>query len=168
MDSISVSQLGNYIRKVVSAQEGLRYVCVFGEVSSFKYTGPHAYFTLKDQDAAIPCCCFNGRKTYNPTKEGESVLCTGAVDYYVKTGRLSLIVNTIQPVGAGKLHVMLQALKEKLDKEGLFAEAHKKPIPRFARKICVENGRGNKRHRAHRAAGQRRHRHRRLRRARAG
>ena len=137
MDSISVSQLGNYIRKVVSAQEGLRYVCVFGEVSSFKYTGPHAYFTLKDQDAAIPCCCFNGRKTYNPTKEGESVLCTGSVDYYVKTGRLSLIVNTIQPVGAGKLHVLLQELKAKLEKEGLFDPAHKKPIPRFARRVCV-------------------------------
>ena len=137
MESISVSQLNGYIRKVVSAQDALRYVCVFGEVSSFKYTGPHAYFTLKDQDAAIACCCFNGKKTYNPTKEGESVLCTGAVDYYPKSGKLSLIVSTIQPVGAGKLHIMLRELKEKLDKEGLFDPAHKQPIPRFPRRVCV-------------------------------
>lgn len=137
MDSISVSQLNNYIRKVVGAQDVLRRVCVFGEVSSFKYSGPHAYFTLKDADAAISCSCFNGRKTYNPTKEGESVLCVGSVDYYVKGGRLSLVVDTIQPVGAGKLHVMLEALKAKLAKEGLFAVEHKKPIPPYCKRVCV-------------------------------
>lgn len=137
MDSISVSQLNGYIRKVIGAQEVLRYVSVFGEVSSFKYTGPNAYFTLKDQDAAIQCCCFNGRKTYNPTKEGESVLCTGSVDYYVKGGRLSFIVNTIQPVGAGKLHLMLEERKARLAAEGLFDNAHKKPIPPYPRRVCV-------------------------------
>lgn len=135
--SISVSQLNGYIRKVVSAEGALRNICVFGEVSSFKYTGPNAYFTLKDKDAAIQCCCFNGRKTYNPTKEGESVLCTGSVDYYVKGGRLSFIVNTIQPVGAGRLHLLLEQLKAKLTEEGLFSPAHKKPIPPFARRVCV-------------------------------
>ena len=136
MDNVSVSQLNAYIRKVLSAQEPLRNICVFGEVSSFKYTGPNAYFTLKDADAAISCCCFNGRKTYNPT-EGESVLVTGSVDYYAKGGRLSLVVSTIQPVGAGRMHVMLQELKAKLSKEGLFDPAHKKPIPPFCRRVCV-------------------------------
>ena len=135
--SISVSQLNGYIRRVVGAQDALRHICVFGEVSSFKYTGPNAYFTLKDQDAAIQCCCFNGRKTYNPTKAGESVLCVGSVDYYVKGGRLSFLVDTIQPVGAGKLHVLLEQLKKKLDQEGLFALEHKKAIPPFCRHVCV-------------------------------
>lgn len=137
MDSISVGQLNAYLRKVIQAQDGLRNVCVFGEVSGFKYSGAHAYFTLKDAEGAISCSLFNARKTYNPVKEGESVLCTGSIDYYAKTGRLSLIVNTMQPVGQGKLHVLLEQLKAKLQQEGLFDPAHKKAIPRFPAKVCV-------------------------------
>lgn len=134
---ISVSQLNNAIRLSLSREVSFRNVVVFGEVSSFKYTGPHAYFTLKDAEAAISCCCFNGRKTYNPTKEGESVLCVGSVDFYARTGRLSLIVNTIQPVGTGKVHQMLEERKRRLEAEGLFAPEHKKPIPPYCRKVCV-------------------------------
>lgn len=137
LKTISVSQLNNGIHRYLAAEPTLSAVCVYGEISAFKYTGPHAYFTLKDADAAIACCCFYGRKTYNPKQEGESVICTGKVDYYQRTGRLSLVVETIQPVGAGKLHVMLEQLKKKLEAEGLFATAHKKPIPRFCRRVCV-------------------------------
>ena len=137
MDSISVGQLNAYLRKVIAAQEVLRNICVYGEVSGFKYSGQHAYFTLKDADGAIQCSLFNARKTYNPSKEGESVLCVGTVDYYAKTGRLSLVVASIQPVGQGQLHILLQQLKQRLEQEGLFAEAHKKAIPRFCRRVCV-------------------------------
>ena len=73
-NSISVSQLNGFLRKVIQSQDVLHYVAVFGEVSGFKYSGAHAYFVLKDQDAAIQCSCFNARKTYNPSKEGEAVL----------------------------------------------------------------------------------------------
>ena len=137
MDNISVGQLNNYLRKVIAAQEALRNICVYGEISGFKYSGAHAYFTLKDAEGAISCSLFNARKTYNPIKEGESVLCVGSVDYYAKTGRLSLVVNTIQPVGQGQLHILLQQLKQRLEQEGLFAASHKKAIPRFCRRVCV-------------------------------
>ena len=136
-DSLSVSQLAGYIRNVIGGQEALRNVTVYGEVSGFKYSGAHAYFRLKDQDATLECSLFNAKRTYNPTKEGESVLVSGSVDFYAKSGKLSLIVSTMQPVGVGKLHMLLEALKAKLKAEGLFDPAHKQAIPAFCRKVVV-------------------------------
>lgn len=92
---------------------------------------------MKDKDGAIPCSCFFAKKTYNPTKEGESVICTGKVDYYTKTGKLSLIVESIQPVGKGELHIKLEKLKAKLLAEGLFDVSHKKSIPNFCKNVGV-------------------------------
>lgn len=137
MEPLTVAQLNEYIKLAIVKQDFLQKITVFGEVSSFKYSGAHAYFVLKDKDGAIPCSCFYAKKTYNPSKEGESVICTGKVDYYTKSGKLSLIVDTIQPVGKGNLHIMLEKLKAKLLQEGLFAESHKKPIPRFCRSVGV-------------------------------
>ena len=136
-DTLSVSQLAGYIRNVIGGQEALRNVTVYGEVSGFKYSGAHAYFRLKDQDATLECSLFNAKRTYNPTKEGESVLVSGSVDFYAKSGKLSLIVSTMQPVGVGKLHMLLEALKAKLKAEGLFDPAHKQAIPAFCRKVVV-------------------------------
>lgn len=137
MEPLTVAQLNEYIKLAIVKQDFLQKITVFGEVSSFKYSGAHAYFTLKDKDGAIPCSCFYAKKTYNPSKDGESVICTGKVDYYTKSGKLSLIVDTIQPVGKGNLHIMLEKLKAKLLQEGLFAESHKKAIPRFCRSVGV-------------------------------
>ncbi len=137
MEPLTVAQLNEYIKLAIVKQDFLQKITVFGEVSSFKYSGVHAYFTLKDKDGAIPCSCFYAKKTYNPSKDGESVICTGKVDYYTKSGKLSLIVDTIQPVGKGNLHIMLEKLKAKLLQEGLFAESHKKAIPRFCRSVGV-------------------------------
>lgn len=136
-EPISVSQLNTIIYSTLSENRALKQIAVFGEISSFKYSGPHAYFTLKDKDGAIPCTCFYAKKTYNPQREGESVIATGSVDYYGKSGRLSLRVDSIQPVGKGALHILLERLKQKLLEEGLFATEHKKPIPRFPKRVCV-------------------------------
>ena len=137
METLTVTQLNEYIRLAIVKQDFLQRVTVFGEVSSFKYSGVHAYFVLKDKDGAIPCSCFYAKKTYNPSKDGESVICSGKVDYYGKSGKLSLIVDTIQPVGKGSLHIMLEKLKAKLLQEGLFDESHKKAIPRFCKSVGV-------------------------------
>lgn len=136
-EPISVSQLNTIIYSTLSGNRALKQIAVFGEISSFKYSGPHAYFTLKDKEGAIACTCFYAKKTYNPQKEGESVIVVGSVDYYGKSGRLSLRVDSIQPVGKGALHIMLEKLKQKLLEEGLFATEHKKAIPRFAKRVCV-------------------------------
>ena len=114
----------------------LQYVVVFGEISGFKTQGAHAYFTLKDENSAISCNCFNYRKTYLP-KDGEGVLLHGKVDYYVKGGRLNFNAEKIIPVGKGLLAIKLEELKAKLKSEGLFDARHKKPIPDYPLNICV-------------------------------
>lgn len=135
MNAVSVSEVNATIKACIDSPifKGLE---VFGEVSGFKFSGPHAYFTLKDKDSQLSCVCFYAAKTYNP-KDGESVIVKGSLDYYLKGGRLSLQVNSIQPVGKGLLFLEFERLKAKLQAEGLFDESHKKPIPQFANKVLV-------------------------------
>jgi exodeoxyribonuclease VII large subunit len=133
--TLSVLQLNTFILRIIEKEGLLHNINVYGEISAI--SGAHAYFTLKDKDAQISCVCFNARKTYVPSAEGESVIIQGSIDYYVKGGKLSLNVNTIQPVGKGLLHIKLEQLKLKLQAEGLFAAEHKKPIPRFAKRVAV-------------------------------
>ena len=134
-NTISVSEVNATIKACVDSPifKGLE---VFGEISGFKFSGPHAYFTLKDKESQLSCVCFYAAKMYNP-KDGESVICKGSVDYYVKGGRLSLQVSSIQPVGKGLLFLEFERLKAKLLEEGLFDAAHKKPIPKFAKRVLV-------------------------------
>lgn len=136
-NSLSVQQLNTLISRIMQNEEYLQSISVYGEISQYKMSGAHAYFTLKDKEAQIQCVCFNARKTYMPVSDGESVIVKGAVDYYIKGGRLSLKVETIQPVGKGMLHIMLKQLKVKLNAEGLFSAEHKKTIPQFCKRICV-------------------------------
>lgn len=133
--TISVSEVNATIKACIDAPifKGLE---VFGEVSGFKFSGPHAYFTLKDKDSQLSCVCFYAAKTYNP-KDGESVIVKGSLDYYLKGGRLALQASSIQPVGKGMLFLEFERLKAKLLAEGIFDEAHKKPIPKFAKRVLV-------------------------------
>ena len=134
-NTLSVTEVNATIKACIDAPifKGLD---VFGEVSGFKYSGPHAYFTLKDKNSQISCVCFYGAKTYNP-KDGESVVVRGNLDYYVKGGRLSLQVSSIQPIGKGLLFLEFERLKAKLQMEGIFDEAHKKAIPQYAKNVLV-------------------------------
>lgn len=134
-NSVSVSEVNAAIKACMDSPifKGLE---VYGEVSGFKFSGPHAYFTLKDKNSQLSCVCFYAAKTYSP-KDGESVIVRGSLDYYVKGGRLSLQVNSIKPVGQGLLFLEFERLKAKLEKEGLFDESHKKQIPQFAKNVLV-------------------------------
>lgn len=134
---ISVTILNNYLKNIVDAEEMLHNICVVGEISQFKTSGNHAYFTMKDENAEISCTLFNYRMSEYLPKHGETVLVTGSVDFYVKGGRLSFKARKITPLGAGAIALRLEALKKKLTAEGYFDESHKKPIPRFAEHVCV-------------------------------
>ena len=134
--ALSVEELNHYIHSIFDAEEMLHGITVFGEVSGFKISGPHAYFTLKGANAAVSCNLFQYRKTYVP-KDGDSILVKGSPDYSEKTGKLSFNVLPVQPVGVGRLHVELEKLKAKLLAEGIFDEAHKVAIPRFPKDVCV-------------------------------
>ena len=95
-DVLSVSVINGYIHQIFLAEDMLHGVSVVGEISQFKVTGGHAYFTLKDENSQLNCTCFNCAQTYVP-KVGESVILKGDVDYYVKGGRLSFNARSIQP-----------------------------------------------------------------------
>ncbi len=133
---INVTVLNSYIHNIFLAEEMLHNVQVCGEVSQYKVSGQHAYFTIKDENSQLSCNCFFVSKTYQP-KVGESVLLTGSVDYYVKGGKLNFNVTTIKPIGNGYLAMLFEQLKKKLTEKGYFDQAHKKPIPRFCKRVCV-------------------------------
>jgi exodeoxyribonuclease VII large subunit len=134
-NAISVSELNATIHACMDAPifQGLE---VFGEISGYKLSGPHAYFTLKDQNAQISCVRFYASRDYMP-KDGESVILRGRLDYYVKGGRLTFQVSSITPVGKGLLFLQFEKLKEQLTKEGIFDEAHKVPIPKYPKNVLV-------------------------------
>lgn len=134
--TLSVEELNGYIHSIFEAEEMLQGVSVFGEVSGFKISGAHAYFTIKGRDAAIPCTLFGFRRTYTP-KDGESVIVKGSPDFYVRGGKLSFNVVSVQPVGIGDLHAAYERLKAQLSAEGIFAPEHKVPIPAFCKDVCV-------------------------------
>ena len=133
---ITVTQLNNVIKRIFIAEEMLHNIVIVGEISGFKTSGDHAYFALKDENCAIQCNCFYYKKTYIP-KEGEQILAKGTVDYYNKIGKLNFNISDIQPYGAGALAQMLEKLKLDLLKKGYFDESHKKPIPKFPKRVCV-------------------------------
>ena len=133
---ISVTVLNSYISGIFVAEEMLHGISVCGEVSGLSTRGGHAYFTLKDENAQIQCCCFRYAKTYLP-RDGETVLAKGSVGYYAKGGRLSFNIDAIRPIGEGLAALRLAQLRQRLAEEGYFDESRKKPIPAYCGRVCV-------------------------------
>lgn len=135
-DFVSVTLLTGYIKNILGAEEMLHNIKLVGEVSGLRCSGPHAYFTLKDENAQIQCNCFSYAKTYLP-KNGESVCLVGSVDFYPPGGKLSFNARKIEPLGQGLLALQLEQLRQKLEKAGYFDIRHKKPIPKYPSNVCV-------------------------------
>lgn len=138
---LTVTELTRYIKMLLESDRVTGHtVAVVGEVSGAN-AGPrgHIYFSLKDSGAALDCAVWSStvsRLRYRP-KNGDKVLALGKLDLYAPQGRYKLVVNQLQPVGAGDIMAELEALKEKLAAEGLFAEEHKKKLPSFPKTIGV-------------------------------
>ena len=137
--AMSVSALLARVKSVLA--EGFpKTVTVVGELSNCKlHTSGHFYFRLKDADSAIDAAMFKGqasRLKFRP-EDGLEVVVTGRVDVYQTRGQLQLYANSIVPKGAGALELAFRQLKDKLQAEGLFDPARKKPLPRFPRAIGV-------------------------------
>ena len=140
IEPISVSDLNKYIKDRVAADEYLNNVFVKGEISNFKhhYTG-HMYFTLKDDKSLIKCIMF---KSYTATlnftpKDGMKVNVFGTVSVFERDGVYQIYCKAMQEDGVGDLYAAYNALKEKLEKEGLFDKTHKKKIPLMPKVIGV-------------------------------
>jgi len=135
---LTVSALSARLREVL--EERFPAVWVEGEISNFKlYTSGHAYFTLKDETAQLRCVLFRNRGRrirFEPT-DGLHVLAFGSVEVYAQRGEYQLVVELLEPRGLGALQLAFEQLKERLQREGLFDPARKRPLPRFPRKIGI-------------------------------
>ena len=138
--ALSVTELNKYIKDKIATDEFLNNVLIKGEISNFKhhYTG-HMYFTLKDDNSLIKCIMFKSYTTnlkFVP-KDGMSVLAFGTISVFERDGVYQLYCKAMQEDGLGSLYKAYEELKEKLQKEGLFDEAHKKKLPKTPKVIGV-------------------------------
>lgn len=135
---ISVSQLNNYIKRLISTDFLLNSIDVEGEISNYKkHSSGTIYFSLKDLESKINCIIFKGSSIETEFEDGMKVIISGAVSVYDKEGSYQLIVDEISPVGGGKLYEEFLKLKSKLEKEGLFKESSKKDLPMISKKVAL-------------------------------
>jgi exodeoxyribonuclease VII large subunit len=135
---LTVSQLTNSIRTALESR--FQAVWVEGEISNFKdHSSGHWYFTLKDENAQLRAKCFratNTRIRFRPAN-GLKVRARGKLSVYAPRGEYELVVDALDPVGAGALRVAFEQLRDRLQKEGLFAKELKRPLPVFPRRVGV-------------------------------
>ena len=137
---ITVTQLNHYISRVLTTDPLLGNLTVTGEISNLKYhSSGHLYFSISDENSKINCFfpAQYARGLHYELGDGLAVIIHGYLNVYKKGGTYSLFVRSIEIAGEGNLAMAFQMLKEKLDAEGLFDPAHKKPIPRFPRRIGI-------------------------------
>ena len=138
--ALTVSQLNAHIKELVESDPMLGRVMVRGELSNYKiYPSGHHYFTMKDAGASLKCVMFRSSASklrFRP-ESGMSVTATGRVSVYPRDGAYQLYVSDLMPEGVGDLQIAFEQLKAKLDAEGLFDPAHKKPLPPFPGRIAV-------------------------------
>lgn len=136
--TFSVTSLTNLISDLID--ENLGYIWLEGEVSNLRIpSSGHYYFTLKDDNSQIRAVMFKTQKRAIPfeIQNGQKLLCLGAVSVYKPRGEYQIILEDARPSGMGSLHLAFEQLKERLEKEGLFDERHKKAIPEFPKRIGV-------------------------------
>ncbi|HBJ18874.1 MAG TPA: exodeoxyribonuclease VII large subunit [Clostridiales bacterium] len=137
---LSVTELNEYIKALVESDPRLARVTVRGEISNFvRHTSGHLYFSLKDEEGQVRAVMFRSAAShllFRPA-DGMKVILFGSVSVYPKGGSYQIYVNAMQPDGVGALYLTYEQLKEKLAKEGLFDEEHKRPIPKMPRNLGV-------------------------------
>ena len=138
--AVSVSQLNRYISRILVTDPVLSSLCVTGEISGLKkHSSGHWYFDLKDEYSRIRCFLHASKaaRVRYEIEEGMEVLVFGSISVYEPGGYYSLNANDIQLQGEGALAAAFEKLKKRLAAEGLFDQAHKKPLPFFPRRIGV-------------------------------
>ena len=135
---LDVSELNEKARAVL--ETNFSEISVRGEISRItKHASGHWYFTLKDERAAISCAMFRGANShvkFSP-KDGQKVILTGKISIYAPSGSYQLNATKMELEGAGDLDAKFRALLEKLRAMGLFDASHKKPLPRFPRRVAL-------------------------------
>jgi exodeoxyribonuclease VII large subunit len=137
-DIYTISRLNREVRNVL--EEVFPTVWVQGEISNLaKPASGHLYFSLKDNAAQVRCAMFKNRQSglrFEP-ENGMQIVARANVGLYEGRGEYQLIIQSLEPAGAGALQLAFEALKQKLSAEGLFDEEHKKLLPLFPKNIGV-------------------------------
>lgn len=139
--TLTVSQLNEYMKALLDSNELLNDLYIQGEISNFThhYKSGHLYFSLKDSGGVLKAVMFRSsavRLRFMP-EDGMKVLVRGRISVFPRDGVYQLYAEEIQPDGLGSLYLAFEQLKNKLFAEGLFDEAHKKPIPPYPSKIGI-------------------------------
>lgn len=137
---LTVRQVTAHIKRLLERDELLQDVIVRGEVSNFtRASSGHLYFSLKDEESQLQAVCFRGTAAglkFDP-KDGDRVVAGGSITVYERGGRYQLIVRFMRPDGVGDLAAALELLRARLEAEGLFDPARKRPLPRFPQVIVL-------------------------------
>jgi len=136
----TVSEITRNIRNILENE--FPEVWIEGEISNLSMPASgHIYFTLKDENTEIKSVIYKFQKTLTtptvPLKDGLSIIAFGKISVYEKQGQYQIIISKWEPKGIGALQLAFEELKKKLQKEGLFDEKHKKPIPIFPQTVGV-------------------------------
>jgi exodeoxyribonuclease VII large subunit len=139
MQILAVSELTGYLKALMEEDYTLQDVWVHGELTNYTQSAAgHRYFSLKDERSALRCVLFARHGTYAPMlRNGMAVLAHGRMSFYEGRGDCQLYVDAVEDAGLGALHLRFEALKARLEAEGLFAAERKRPIPRCPAAIGV-------------------------------
>jgi exodeoxyribonuclease VII large subunit len=135
---MSVSELNNKIKSLLETT--FMQVMVEGEISNLTYhSSGHIYFSLKDSNSSLKAVMFRGNasKLKFRLEVGQKVILTGAITVYTPRGEYQMMVNKVEPSGAGALALAYEQLKQKLSSQGYFDKANKKAIPKFVSHIAI-------------------------------
>ena len=136
----TISALNKAIKKMFDDKLELNNIHLKGEISNFKHhSRGHLYFTLKDENSQLSAIMFmmNAKNLNFEPADGMKVLVSGKVSVYETSGTYQIYVNEMQQDGLGNLYLEFEKLKKKLKELGLFDESHKRPIPKYPKKIGV-------------------------------
>lgn len=139
--AVTVTQLNEYIKRVLEGTPQLNDVYIKGEISNFKnhYSTGHYYFTLKDEGGQLRAVLFKysaGKLKFMP-EDGMKVVAHGRISSFVRDGTYQLYCDSMEPDGVGALYIAFEQLKRKLEKEGLFDVSKKKPLPKIPTRIGI-------------------------------
>lgn len=137
-DVPSVSDLTSRIKSLL--EHNFRDILVEGEISNVSQSrNGHYYFTVKDDDAQLPCVIWRGmaERLNVDLRDGQQVVLGGDLQVYPPHGRYQMIVSLVQQAGTGKLQQKFEQLKRKLEAEGMFRDERKKPLPPYPFRIGV-------------------------------
>ena len=138
MRALEVSEINAQIKSILEST--FMDICVRGEISNVTiHTSGHIYLTLKDESSSVRCVMFKGnaRNLKIKLEVGQSVLIMGSLSVYVPKGEYQILCKSITLAGLGELSQAYEALKTKLGAKGYFESAHKKPLPRFPKRIAL-------------------------------